>query len=310
MQTILGAGGAIGNELAKALTAYTTDIRLVSRTPKKVNDTDTLFAADLTHYDDVKNAVKGSEVVYLSAGLPYNTKVWQKTWPVIMQNVINACIENKSRLVFFDNIYMYDGKNLDPITETQTINPPGEKGKVRAGIVQMVWNAVQQKGLVALIARCADYGPSVKNVSILTETVIKPLSEGKTANWLVSDKYKHSFTYTIDAGKATALLGNTPDAFGETWHLPTAKNPLTGKKWIEVIADELGVKPKYRTVSKTLVWLIGLFVPVMRESYEMLYQYDKDYVFNSDKFENRFPFKPTSYTDGVKEIIRSDYKNL
>lgn len=106
------------------------------------------------------------------------------------------------------------------------------------------------------------------------------------------------------------MLGNTPDAFGETWHLPTAKNPLTGKKWIEVIADELGVKPKYRTVSKTLVWLIGLFVPVMRESYEMLYQYDKDYVFNSDKFENRFPFKPTSYTDGVKEIIRSDYKNL
>lgn len=47
-QTILGAGGPIGIELAKALTAYTTDIRLVSRNPKKVNQTDTLFPADLT----------------------------------------------------------------------------------------------------------------------------------------------------------------------------------------------------------------------------------------------------------------------
>jgi len=309
MQTILGAGGAIGTELAKALTVYTKDIRLVSRNPKKVNETDTLFAGDLTKDIEVKNAVKGSEVVYLTAGLPYNTKFWQSTWPVIMRNVINACIENKSRLVFFDNIYMYDGKDLSPITETTAINPPSRKGKVRAEIVKMIWDAVQNQGLVALIARAADfYGPSVKNVSVLTETVIKPLSEGKTANWLVGDQFKHSYTYTIDAGKATALLGNSLDAFGETWHLPTAKDPWTGKEWIEVIAGELGVKPRYRTVSKTMVKLIGIFVPVMRESHEMLYQYDKDYVFNSDKFESRFSFKPTPYIAGIKEIVSVDYK--
>jgi nucleoside-diphosphate-sugar epimerase len=309
MQTILGAGGAIGFELAKALTTYTRDIRIVSRNPKKVNNTDSLLAADLTNYNDVKNAVKNSEVVYLTVGIPYNTSIWQEKWPVIMQNVIKACNESKSRLVFFDNIYMYDGKNLNPITETTAINPPSKKGKIRTEIVQMIWDAVNQKGLSALIARCADYyGPSVKNTSMLTETVFKPLSEGKAANWLVSNKFKHSFTYTIDAGKATALLGNTPDAFGETWHLPTAKNPFTGKEWIEMIANELGVKPKYRTVSKTIVRILGLFIPIMSESYEMLYQYDKDYVFNSDKFENRFSFKPTPYEDGIKEIIRIDYK--
>jgi NAD dependent epimerase/dehydratase family enzyme len=35
MLTILGSGGAIGNELAKSLRHYTSDIRLVSRNPKK-----------------------------------------------------------------------------------------------------------------------------------------------------------------------------------------------------------------------------------------------------------------------------------
>jgi nucleoside-diphosphate-sugar epimerase len=309
MQTILGAGGIIGTELAKSLTAYTNEIRLVSRNPKKVNDTDILFPADLTKAAEVKNAVAGSEVVYLTVGLPYNTTVWQNTWPVIMANVINACVEHKSRLVFFDNIYMYDGNDLNPITEATPINPPSRKGKVRAEVVSMIWTAVQERGLSAVIARAADfYGPSVKNVSVLTETVIKPLSEGKTANWLVSDQFKHSYTYTIDAGKATALLGNTPDAFGETWHLPTAKNPWTGREWIEVIGKELGVKPKYRSVSKLMVRLIGIFMPVMRESYEMLYQYDKDYVFNSDKFDTRFSFEPTPYSTGIKEIVRIDYK--
>ncbi len=33
-QTILGAGGSIGIELAKELKKYTSDIRLVSRNPK------------------------------------------------------------------------------------------------------------------------------------------------------------------------------------------------------------------------------------------------------------------------------------
>ena len=56
-QTILGAGGAIGIELAKALATYTTDIRLVSRNPKKVNLSDELFPADLTSSEDVFKAV-------------------------------------------------------------------------------------------------------------------------------------------------------------------------------------------------------------------------------------------------------------
>ncbi len=45
----------------------------------------------------------------------------------------------------------------------------------------------------------------------------------------------------------------------------------------------------------------------MKESYEMLYQYDRDYVFDSSKFEKAFGFKPTSYEAGIDEIIKTDY---
>ena len=46
-QTILGSGGSIGIPLAKELKNYTNEIRLVSRNPKKVNDTDELYPLDL-----------------------------------------------------------------------------------------------------------------------------------------------------------------------------------------------------------------------------------------------------------------------
>lgn len=309
MQTILGAGGAIGIALAKALPAYTNKIRLVSRTPKKVNQTDELFKADITKYEEVVKAVEGSEIVYLTVGLPYNTKIWQNTWPVIMKNVIEACSVNNAKLVFFDNIYLYAPEKLNPITEVHPVNPISKKGKVRAAIVQMLWDAVKEEKIKALIARSADfYGPSIKGTSLLTEIVIKPLSEGKRSNWLGGTKFKHSHTYTVDAGRAVALLGNTSDAFGQTWHLPTAPDPFTGKEWIEAIAKMLGTTPKYLVLNKFFVRVIGLFVPIMKEMVEMMYQYNQHYVFNSDKFEKRFDFKPTSYIDGIKEIVKTDYQ--
>ena len=108
MQTILGSGGAVGVELARALTKYTTKIRLVSRNPQKVNETDETMPADLLNPEAVRKAVEGSEVVYVTVGFQYNVKVWQENWPKFIRSVIAACEEFQAKLVFFDNMYMYD----------------------------------------------------------------------------------------------------------------------------------------------------------------------------------------------------------
>ena len=309
MQTILGSGGAIGIELAKALTAYTSKIRLVSRNPEKVNGNDQLLAADLLDRTNVFEAIQGSSIVYVTVGFPYNLKVWQDNWPKFIKYVIDACIEYKSKLVFFDNIYMYDANFLNGMNEETPINPPSKKGKIRAEIAAMIMDKVKEGQLEALIARSADfYGPRIKNSSMLTEMVFKPLSIGKKANWLSAVNFRHSFTYTPDAGRATALLGNSAKAYNQVWHLPTANNPFTGKEWIETISKELGVKPRIQVASRLIVRILGLFIHIMREMPEMMYQYDRDYIFNSDKFNSHFDFKTTPYLEGIKAIVKSDYQ--
>ena len=308
MQTILGSGGIIATELAKALTNYTTNVRLVSRNPKKVNETDKLLKADLLNAAEVEKAVEGSEIVYVTIGFPYNAKIWQQTWPSFMRNVINSCITHNTKLVFFDNIYMYDADHLNGMNEETPINPPSKKGKVRAEVVNLIMNAIKNENLTALIARCADYyGPGIERNGMMREMIFKNFAAGKKANWLSSLNHKHSVTYTPDAGKATALLGNTDDAYNQVWHLPTASNPLTGGQWIETIAKEMNVKPRSQVATKFIVRIMGLFIPVMREMPEMLYQYDRDYVFDSSKFEKRFSMQPTSYTDGIAAIVKADY---
>ncbi|HEY6956102.1 MAG TPA: NAD(P)H-binding protein, partial [Flavisolibacter sp.] len=79
MQTIIGSGGTIGIPLAKELRKYTTDIRLVSRNPKKINEQDELFPLDVRNFSEVSKAVEGSEVVYVTIGFDYKLSVWQNT---------------------------------------------------------------------------------------------------------------------------------------------------------------------------------------------------------------------------------------
>jgi len=305
MQTILGAGGAIGIELAKALKQYTEEIRLVSRTPTRVNESDELVSADLLDKEQVNDAVKGSEVVYLVAGLPYKLKVWRNQWPVIMQNVINACKEHNAKLVFFDNIYMIDINHIGNITEDSPINPPSKKGEIRAQLDQMILGEIKAGTLSAIIARAADfYGPKV-NTSVLQETVYKNFRKGKAANWFCSFDKLHNFTYTPDAGLTTAMLANDPNAWNQIWNLPTS-SPMTGKEWIEAFATQMNVKPKKQRASKWMIKMMGLFIPIMKELVEMLYQYDRDYVFNSSKFEKVYNFKPTPPETAIKEIIEAD----
>jgi nucleoside-diphosphate-sugar epimerase len=303
MQTILGANGTIGSVLAKELSSYTNKIRLVSRNPRKVNETDELFQADLSQPGLVDKAVEGSDVVYLVVGFEYKLSIWEKNWPKLMRATIDACIKHKARLVFFDNVYMYDINAIPHMTEDSPINPPSKKGAVRKQIAQMILDEVKAGRIMALIARSADfYGPG-NDKSFLMEVVYKNFKKGKRANWIKSIDKKHSFTFTPDAAKATALLGNTNDAYNQVWHLPTDKNQLTGKEIVDLFAREMNARNKVSVLPTWFIKILGLFIPFMKEMPEMMYQYDRDYFFDSSKFDKRFNFKTTTYEEGVKIIV-------
>ena len=305
MQTILGANGTIGSVLAKELRNYTDRIRLVSRNPRAVNDSDELFPADFLIPGMVEKAVEGSEVVYLVVGLDYKLDVWEEQWPKLMRATIDACTKHRAKLVFFDNVYMYDINSIPHMTEESPINPPSKKGAVRRQLVKMIMDDVKSGRVRALIARSADfYGPDNEK-SFVTEMVYKNLKKGKTPNWFVNAGKKHSFTFTPDAARATALLGNTEDAYNQVWHLPTDNKTLTGREFISLFAEVMNEKSRLFVIPMWLLKVLGLFIPILKEMPEMMYQYDRDYFFDSSKFEKRFNFTPTTYHEGVKLTVEN-----
>ncbi|NPD47204.1 MULTISPECIES: NAD-dependent epimerase/dehydratase family protein [unclassified Lentimicrobium] len=306
MQTILGSGGIIGQEASYCLSEFSDQIRQVSRKPRQINATDQIFPADLRNESEVRTAVKGSEIVYLTAGLPYNTKIWAESWPKIMSNTIKACQEHHSKLVFFDNVYMY-GKVDGFMTEDTPFNPCSTKGEIRAIIARQLMEEMEKGNIQALIARSADfYGPKASNTYI-TPMLFEKLKTGSKPQFMLTANKKHSFTYTPDAAKAMAFLGNKEEAYGQVWHLPTDQNALSMKEWSDLTSKYFGSRPDYSILSPWMIKMASLFSPVVRESQEMLYQFKYDYLFDSSKFTNKY-FGATSYAEGIKTIYNMQYK--
>ena len=308
MHTILGANGIVAQELSRALAAYTSDIRQVSRNPRKVNTSDEIFVADLLDRQATANAVAGSEVVYLVAGLKYNATVWQEQWPRVMRHAIDACKRHDARLVFFDNVYAYGLVN-GVMTENTPFNPISKKGEVRAKIATMLLDEIRSGNLQAMIVRSADfYGPGAVQ-SFPHVTVFERLKAGKTPQWIGNSNAIHTFTFTPDAGRAVALLGNSSEAYGQTWHLPTTEEALTGADFVRLACDLSGQTYKLQVAPSWALKLMGMFIPVLSENEEMMYQFKHDYRFDSSKIESEFGLQPTPYSQGIRESLGRGVQN-
>jgi len=303
MHTILGANGQIANELALELKRnYSSDIRLVSRNPVKVNESDALFPADLTNAEKTMEAVKGSEIAYFTLGLPVDTEFWKKTFPVIMQNVIDACKKHAVRFVFFDNTYMYPQTGI-PLSEETEFAPNGEKGRVRALLATMLLNEMKVGNINGMICRAPEFYGTRKTESITNSLVFANIKKGKKPQILLRDDKLRTLIWTPDASKAMALLASTPDCYNQTWHLPCDDNRLTYKQLIQLVSEIYGETFDYKVLSKPVLMLASLFNKRIREIQELFPRYEHDNIFESTKFKTRFPnFAVTTYRQGVQQM--------
>lgn len=307
MQTILGANGQIAVELARELQRkYTNDVRLVSRNPRKVNDTDSLVSANLLDAKQTLDAVKGSSIVHFTAGLPPDTALWEAQFPAMLKNALNACRVTGASFAYFDNTYMYP-QDARLQTEQTPFAPVGRKGKVRAAMASMVLEEMARGEIPVFIGRAPEfYGPG-KTQSFTNALVIEKLQAGNKPRVPVRDDTRRTLIWTPDASRALAALGNAPDAFGQTWHLPCCDDRPTYKEFVAMASQVFGRKPSYSVIGKWALTAAGLFSKQVREIGELLPRYEQDNLFDSTKFKRRFSeFEVTTYREGL-ELIRREW---
>ncbi len=246
--------------------------------------------------------MKGSKTAYFTLGLPISSDLWEKQFPLITRNIIDACKINGTKLVFFDNTYMYPQDDR-VLTEQTPFEPVGRKGRIRKEMAEMVLTEMQAGELEAVICRAPEfYGPG-KTQSITNTMIFDNIKEAKKLKVPLRADKKRSLIWTPDASRATALIGNTPDAFGQTWHLPVDESHPTYNEFIALASEIYGKELKYAVVPKFVFKIGARFNNRVKELQELLPRYEHDNVFDDSKFKKRFPdFEVTTYRQGIGQI--------
>ena len=253
--------------------------------------------------DAAARAVAGSDIAYLTVGLPIDSALWEERFPVMMANTIAACRRHGTKLVFFDNTYMYP-RTSTAQTEDTTFQPSGRKAAVRSEIANTLLEEMRADRIEAVICRAPEfYGPG-KTKSLTNSAVFDRIKRGKRPMIPINAHTRRTLIWTPDASRGMGLIGNTPDAFGQTWHLPTDPERLTYAQIIDIASGVTGRDIRYTTVPEIAFRVGGWFNPAVKEASELLPRYRDDNIFDSSRFARRFPdFRITTYREGITEIL-------
>lgn len=300
-QHVIFGTGPIGLAIAEALVKRGKTVRMVNRSGKAAAPQGVqLLAGDATDPTFTREAAKGATVVYNCTNPPYNQ--WPELFPKLQAGVVAGAQAANAKLVAMDNLYMYGSPQGKPMTEMTPSNAHTRKGKVRAQMAQDLLAAHQRGDVRVAIGRSSDYfGPRAMD-SALGERVMYPVLQGKAAQILGDADAPHTYSYIPDIGEGLAILGEREEALGQVWHLPNAPT-LTTRQVLEMVFAEAGHPPKISSAPRLGVRFIGLFNPVVREVYEMLYEFEEPFIVDHSKFERAFGNCATPLPEAIKATV-------
>jgi nucleoside-diphosphate-sugar epimerase len=206
-----------------------------------------------------------------------------------------------AKLIAMENLYMYGPTDGRPLTEDLPHAPNTRKGTVRARMSKQLMEAHTSGKVRVAIGRASDFfGPRVL-VSAAGEQVFGRAVEGKSAQVAGDPDQPH--TYAPDIGKGLAILGEREEALGQAWHLPSPET-LTTRKFVEMIFEEVGKPARIQAAPKILLRAMGLFNPGIRETIEMLDEFEEPFVVDHSKFEEAFGEQATPLRESIQRSLR------
>ncbi|MBI4671458.1 MAG: NAD-dependent epimerase/dehydratase family protein [Chloroflexi bacterium] len=307
LHVIFGTG-PVGQSIAQELVGRGKAVKMVNRSgqaPRAVPANVQTVAADVWNSASLDAAVQGATHVYQAAQPAYHE--WVTKFVPFQKNILDATARARAKLVVVDNLYMYADTNGKPINEQTPVSPHTRKGNARAQAAQAILDAHNAGRVQAVIGRASNFfGPAALD-STHGARMFGFAAQGKAADLYGSVNLPHSATYVQDFGKALVVLGENDAAFGRAWIVPTAK-PVSQREFAEMIFAELGQPPKYRAVGRTMLSLFGLFAPPAKEMVEMMYEFEKPYIVDSNKFEKLLQCNRRRYARAFQKPSRGTRK--
>ncbi|RDK06555.1 NAD-dependent epimerase/dehydratase family protein [Cupriavidus lacunae] len=304
---LFGAAGAIGQSVAAALRSKGQPYRVVGRNQRSLRSafgTDPL--AELVTWnpaspESVQAAASGIETLVYMVGVDY----WRfQLHPELMRKTLEGAVAAGVRnVILIGTVYPYGRVQTgNPVREDHPREPHTFKGRMRKAQEDLLMQAHASGRIRATVLRLPDfYGPGVQ--ASLLHRAAQAAANGGTADMVGPVDQPHEFVYVPDVGPVVARLTDTPAAFGKIWHLAGA-GVTTQRELVAEMERQTGRRLKLRVASKTMLRLLGLFNPVMRELVEMHYLMSDPLIMDDSALQRLIgPIRKTSYVEGIRQTL-------
>ena len=255
-----------------------------------------LVAADATQADRLAELTSGAAALYNCANPLYHR--WLTDWPPIAAALLAAAERSGAVLVVASNLYGY-GPVDGPITDTTPLAATHPKLRLRADMWREALARHEAGRLRVTEIRSSDY---VEANSILSFVLAKPIRAGKRAFVPGALDVPHSWTTIGDAARALVTAASDARAWGKAWLTPT-NPPLTIRALAARFASVVSAPaPKLSPIPYPVLWLAGVFVPLVRELRTTRYQFVSPFVVDSSSTEKTFGLAPTDLDVAFKAV--------
>ena len=294
--------GPVGLAVMDELVSKGKRVRMVNRSGRaSVPEGVELVGGDATDKTFAREASAGASVVYFALN-PHYTQ-WTELFPPLQAGVIEGATAAGAKLVAMENLYMYGLTGGRSLTEDLPYAPNTRKGTVRARMSQELMEAHTSGRVRVAIGRASDFfGPRVLT-SAAGEQVFGRAVQGKSVQVAGDPDQLHTYIYAPDIGRGLVILGEREEALGQAWHLPSPET-VTTRQFVETIFVEIGKPARVQAAPKILLRAIGLFNLGIRETIEMLYEFEEPFVVDHSAFELTFGMQATPLRDAVRKTVR------
>src|SRR5215213_5477587 len=295
--------GPVGTSVMEALMQRgRCRVRMVNRSGRaSVPEGVEVVGGDATDGAFAREVSEGASVVYFALNPPYDK--WPELFPGLQAGVLEGAASTGAKLIAMENLYMYGLTGGRPLTEDLPYAPNTRKGTVRARMSQELMEAHTSGKVRVAIGRASDFfGPRVL-VSAAGEQVFGRAAQGKSAQVAGDPDQPHTYTYAPDIGRGLVILGEREEALGRAWHLPSPAT-VTTREFVEMIFEEVGKPARVQAAPKILLRALGLFNPPLRETIEMLYEFEEPFVMDHSDFTRTFGDHATPLEKAIRETVR------
>lgn len=300
---VVGAG-PVGSGVARRLAEAGHDVDVVTRSgsgPEHLRID--RIAADASDAARLTSIAQGAHAIFNCANPSYST--WATAWPPIQAAMIDAAEASGARLVTMGNLYVY-GLDSSPMAAADPIDPPSEKGAIRATMWEQAMDAHRAGRIRTTEVRASDFfGPGLGGNSHVGDHFVTRLLRSKTAPVVGRPDQPHSWSYIDDVCDTLVVLGNDDRSLGRAWHVPTVA-PASAIAMADAICDAAGVeRQKVKRIPPFALRLAGIFSADLHGLLETLYQFERPFVIDADETTEVFGLTATPLEEQVMATIAS-----